>query len=105
MRRFAAYFALCITLAGCGQAEPVHQGKTLREWVERLNCKERREQQAAIDALVAIGPAALPWLEKAAQRRDWNRCTGAGCAMLRLGPDGTAIVRRLLEHGTTETRN
>jgi HEAT repeat protein len=94
--------AALLMLAGCGQAEPEHQGKPLTYWVGALDLnKYSFEQHAeAVDALVAMGQPAVSELRKLLDDADIERRTGAATALLRIDPQATLPdVRERLEEG------
>src|SRR5436309_2768989 len=78
-----------LLLVGCGRAEPEHQGKPLSQWVRALDIGDTfgfEKHNEAVDALVAIGQPAIPFLIKLLDDTEIGRRVGAATALLRIDP-------------------
>jgi HEAT repeat protein len=77
------------------QKEAVYQGKTVSQWVEAL--KDKRLRFGAANALVRIGPAAVPALIEALKDKDRNVRRAAALALGKIGPATKDAVPALIE--------
>lgn len=89
-----------LLLSGCGQAEPQHDGKPLSHWLAGLDLNTRgfEDHAKAVEALVAIGPPAVPRLRELLDDVDIDKRIGAATALLRIDPEAELPgVRERLE--------
>jgi HEAT repeat protein len=94
--------AIFLLFTGCGKTEPVHRGKSLSHWLSALdlNTWSFEQHNEAVEALVAIGPPAIPSLRPLLDDADIDKRTGAATALLRIDPEaGLPAVRQRLEQG------
>ncbi len=92
-----------VFLAGCGQSEPVHEGKKLSQWIRPLKMKAGLpEFQANVDGIVAFGEAAVPTLIGILDHVDADKRCGCAAALLRINREiGLAKVRPRIESGSS----
>ena len=77
-------------LLGCGPAEPQHQGQALSQWARAFDIGDTagfRKHNEAVDACVAMGRPAIPFLVKLLGDNDLGKRAGAATALLRIDPD------------------
>jgi HEAT repeat protein len=82
------------------EKEPVHDGKTVSQWIELLKSRDSYQRRQAADALLALGPqakAAVPALALALKDADRTVRELAALALRRLGPHAKGVVPALVE--------
>lgn len=96
---------LALLASGCGRTEPVHQGKSLSEWIEALNTKDLRKHADAVDGLTAIGTEAIPALAAKLEDVDADIRCGSATALLRIDPKaGLEEIGPRLKSGTPRVK-
>jgi HEAT repeat protein len=100
MRRSLFCIALMALLLvfGCTKSEAVYQGKTVSQWVEALNDKDRLVRIQAAVRLGIIGPAAkdaVPALIEALKDKSSRVRDEAVYALGQIGPAANAAVPAL----------
>ena len=90
--RFSILLAVPLLTAGCGQPDPIHEGRPVSRWIERLDAKETAHVQSAVEALLACGEPALPRVTAALANADEQIRTGAALVLLQSGPDARKCV-------------
>ena len=81
-----------------GPSVPVYEGKTLAQWLDELNDADYSVSDAAADALVRIGPDAVPMLLDARASSDVRLHRRAVAVLVRIGaPAAPGLVEALRE--------
>lgn len=88
--------------AGPAAPEPTHNGRRLSEWIEDLETGDYKTKSAARDALVAIGPDAVPALREALN--DNRSLNSAAFALASIGKEALPVLLDALTNGPLQTR-
>ena len=108
MRRLAA-IGLALVVVGCGKPEPVHNGKSLSEWLDQARGRDTlaggtfEQVQAGgtnetVDALVAMGQEAVPFLIEALEDDNSDVREVATNALARMGQPAIPELLVALDH-------
>jgi len=95
-------FTIAKRNAASATTEPVHQGRLLREWIEDLKDGDFKTKETARDALIAIGPPAIPALAKVLD--DFRAMNWAAFALAGIGKDALPVLLDALANGPLLTR-
>lgn len=82
--------------------EPIYQGRTLHEWMEDLKAGDSKTKGIARDALIAIGPPAIPALREALN--DSRTLNWAAFALANIGKEALPVLLKSLTNGSALTR-
>src|SRR5947209_14146481 len=77
--------------------EKTYEGKTLQAWLAQLQDKEPKQSLAAIDALLKVGPPAVPALGDALKGKEAALRRNAAYVLGELGPDAKDAVGALAD--------
>jgi HEAT repeat protein len=82
--------------------EPTHLGRPVSEWIEDLKSSDPKSKQTAWDALIAMGPAAVPALKEALN--DIRILNSAAFILANIGKEGLPVLLESLTNGASLTR-
>src|SRR6266849_5477150 len=93
-----AVLSVAVLLVGCGEKEPLYQGKPAGYWVEALQDSDARARCEAAGALAALkAGSAVPQLITALKDRDAGVRAKAAEALWSVGRDASEAVPDLTE--------
>lgn len=87
-----------------GPSVPIYEGKTLAQWLDELNDADYGTSDAAADALVRIGPDAVPTLLDARTSGDVRLHRRAVAVLVRIGAPAAPGLVEALEKKPEEAR-
>ena len=82
--------------------EPTYIGRPVSEWIQDLKLSDQKSKQTARDALIAMGPAAVPALKEALN--DIRTLNSAAFILANIGKEGLPVLLESLTNGASLTR-
>ena len=89
-------------IAALPTPEPIYKGRPLHDWMDDLRAGDFKIKEIARDALIAIGPPAIPALREALT--DFRTLNWAAFALANIGKEALPVLLESLTNGPVLTR-